>query len=241
MMLLTAGVALAPACAQVQVDDPQAVPLHVRSIAITATDRVTQQADVATVHIGYQLFAAEKDAAYAAGSKASNAIIDALRAAGVAKDAIESQQQSLGPTEPYQINQLPAGERASHAFTISQSWTVRATPDDAARILDLAVKAGANQSGDIDWSLKDPNAASAAAAAKALQRAKVQAQAMAEGLGVHLGELLYASNEVEAQPVRPVMAMAAARAKAALSPLPLAINPRQIETSATVRAVFAIE
>lgn len=240
MMLLTTLVVLVPACAQVQVDDPQAVPLHVRSIAITATDRVTQQADVATVHIGYQLFAGDKDTAYTAGSKASNAIVDALRAAGVAKDAIESQQQSLGPTEPYQLNQLPAGERAAHGFTISQSWTVRATPDDAARILDLAIKAGANTSGDIDWSLRDPNAASAAAAAKALQRAKVQAEAMAAGLGVHLGELLYASNEMEAQPVRPVMAMAAARMKAAPPP-PLAINPRQIETSATVRAVFAIE
>jgi hypothetical protein len=218
----------------------QPVPSHVRSITITATDRVTQLADVATVHIGYELFGADKDAAYAAGSKASNAIIDALHAAGVAKEAIESQQQSLGPTEPYRLTQMPGGERASHAFTISQSWTVRSTPDDAAKLLDLAVKAGANNSGSIDWSLRDPNAASAEAAAKALQRARTQAAAMAAGLDVHLGELLYASNEVEAQPVRPVFAMAGlARDKAA--PAPLAISTRQIETSATVRAVFAIE
>jgi hypothetical protein len=242
LALLAAGVAFVPARAQAQADDPQSVPTHVRSIAITATDRVTQQADVATVHIGYELFGADKDAAYAAGSKASNAIIDSLHAAGVAKDAIESQQQSLGPTEPYRLTQMPAGERAAHAFTISQSWTVRSTADEAAKVLDLAVKAGANNSGSIDWSLRDPNAASAAAAAKALQRARAQAAAMAAGLNVHLGELLYASNEVEAQPVRPVMTLAArADAKAAPPPAPLAINARQIETSATVRAVFAIE
>jgi hypothetical protein len=240
MTLMTAGIVLTPACAQAQTDEPQPIPVHVRSISITATDRVTQQADVATVHIGYELFGADKDAAYAAGSKASNAIIDALHAAGVAKDAIESQEQSLGPTEPYRLTQMPAGERAAHAFTISQSWTVRSTADEAAKVLDLAVKAGANNSGSIDWSLRDPNAASAEAAAKALQRARTQAAAMAAGLNVHLGELLSASNEVEAQPVRPVYAMVAeARAKAA--PAPLAISTRQIETSATVRAVFAIE
>jgi hypothetical protein len=238
--VLTAGIVLVPAGARAQADGPQTVPPQVRSITITATDRVTQQADVATVHIGYELFGADKDAVYAAGSKASNAIIDALHAAGVAKEAIESQEQSLGPTQPYMLTQMPAGERASHAFTISQSWTVRSTPDDAAKLLDLAVKAGANNSGSIDWSLRDPNAASAQAAAKALQRARAQAAAMAAGLDVHLGELLSASNEVEAQPVRPVFAMTA-EVKVRAAPAPLAISARQIETSATVRAVFAIE
>jgi uncharacterized protein len=62
---------------------------------------------------------------------------------------------------------------------------------------------------------------------------------MATGLNVHLGQLLYASNEVQASPIRPVPMMA--MAKAAPAPPPLAINARQIETSATVYAVFAIE
>lgn len=215
-------------------------PQNVRSIAITATDRVMRPADVATVHIGYQIFGPEQSALYTQAAKTSNAIIDALRAAGVANDSIESEQQSIGPTEPYQLNQLTPAERDSHAFTAQQSWTVRSTPAEAARIIDLASKAGGNKSGQIDWSLKYPNAANAEAAAHALQRAKAQAQAMATGLNVHLGQLLYASNEVQASPIRPVpmMAMAKADANAAR---PLAINNRQIETSATVYAVFAIE
>ena len=213
-------------------------PQNIRSIAITATDRVTRMADVATVHIGYEIYGPEQSALYTQAAKTSNAIIDALKAAGVANDSIESEQQSVGPAEPYQLNQLTPAERASHAFIAQQSWTVRSTPTDAARIIDLAAKAGANKSGQIDWSLSDPNAASAEAAAHALQRAKAQAQAMANGLSVHLGQLLYASNEVQAQPIRPAPMMATAQAKAAP---PLAINARQIETSATVYAVFAIE
>ena len=216
-------------------------PQNVRSIAITATDRVIHPADVATVHIGYEIFGPEQSALYAQATKTSNAIIDAVRAAGVPNDAIESEQQSVGPAEPYQLNQLTPAERDSHAFIAQQSWTVRTTPAEAARIIDLAAKAGGNKSGQIDWSLKDPNAASAEAAAHALQRARTQAQAMATGLNVKLGQLLYASNEVQAQPIRPMpMMMAAGRVEAKAAP-PLAINARQIETSATVYAVFAIE
>ena len=217
-------------------------PKNVRSIAITATDRVIRPADVATVHIGYQIFGPDQASLYTQAAKTSNAIIDALRAAGVANDSIESDQQSIGPTETYQINQLTPAERDSHAFTAQQSWTVRSTPAEAARIIDLASKAGGNKSGQIDWSLSDPNAANAEAAAHALQRAKAQAQAMATGLNVHLGQLLYASNQIDAQPIRPMPMNAfnggGPQAKAAP---PLAINNRQIETSATVYAVFAIE
>jgi hypothetical protein len=103
-------------------------PKNVRSIAITATDRVIRPADVATVHIGYQIFGPDQASLYTQAAKTSNAIIDALRAAGVANDSIESDQQSIGPTEPYQINQLTPAERDSHAFTAQQSWTAPRPP-----------------------------------------------------------------------------------------------------------------
>jgi hypothetical protein len=215
-------------------------PPRQRSIEITATARVMNEAEVATVHVGYEFFAPDKDAAYAEASKASNAIMDALRGAGVEKSAIESETQSVAPTDQYQLNDVTDAERRSRAFTAAQSWTVRVDAAEAARVLDVAVKAGANKSGAIDWSLRIPDAASAAAATKALQRARAQADAMASGLGVKLGELLYASNAVETQPIPDVNGMQMALAKMKV-PLPLAINARQIETSATVHAVFAIE
>ncbi|HEV2619761.1 MAG TPA: SIMPL domain-containing protein [Acidobacteriaceae bacterium] len=215
-----------------------------RTIAITATDSVTAIADVATVHIGFVVYSADHDSAYADGSKISNAVIAALKSAGVPADAIESQAQNLAQVEPYQLNQYPALDKPSHKWTLTQSWDVRANASDAAHILDLAVKAGANQSGSIDWSLKDENAPQAEAAGKALQRAHAVAEEMAKGLNVHLGALIYASNETQATPVRPLMmamhGMGSA-AGAAPSPQPLAINPRRIEKSATVYAVFAIE
>ena len=65
---------------------------------------------------------------------------------------------------------------------------------------------------------------------------------MASGLGVKLGALLYASNQVDAEPVRP-LAAPTRMAKMVMDQtvVPLAINARHIETAATVYAVFAIE
>jgi hypothetical protein len=212
-----------------------------RTIAITATASVTVMADTATVHIGFITYGPDKDAAYAAGSSLSNAIVKALTSAGVPSDAIQSENQNVAPVQEYQVNQLTPTEKAQRKFQVTQSWTARVNAADASRILDLAVKSGANQSGQIDWSLKDENAPQAEAAAKALQRARTVAGEMAKGLDVKLGNLIFASNETQSEPVRPLMKSMAVSAAMAAPPPPLAINPRQIEKSATVNAVFAIE
>jgi uncharacterized protein len=213
-----------------------------RTIAITATDKVVVMADTASVHIGFIAYGPDSDSAYATGSHTSNAIIKTVSAAGVPSDAIESESQNVGPVQEYQVDKLTPAEKAQRKFQVTQSWTVHTSADDAARILDLAVKAGANQSGQIDWMLKDENASQAEAASKALQRARTVAEQMAKGLSVRLGALIYASNETQAEPPRPLMLRAAPAAMAmADKVLPLAINPRRIEKSATVYAVFAIE
>lgn len=215
---------------------------NTRSIAITATEKVTNMADIATVHIGFIAYGPDKDTAYANGSRVSNGIMDALRKAGVPKENIQSENQIIQQAQPYELQNLSPTEKVQRAFHVQQSWTVRVKADDGARVLDLATQAGANQSGQIDWSLSDPNAAQSAAAAKALGRAKAQAAAMANELGVKLGVLVFASNQVESEPVRPLpMQMKSYAALAPPPPPPLAINPREIETSATVYAVFAID
>jgi len=212
-----------------------------RTISVTATDKVTAMADTATVHIGFITYGSSSDAAYANGSRLSNAIVKALNTAGVPSASIESENQAVAPVQPYQVEKLTDAEKAQRKFQVTQSWTVRTNANDAAKVLDLAVKAGANQSGQIDWSFKDENAPEAEAAAKALQRARTQAEQMAQSLNAKLGALLYASNEVQASPVRPMMMRAMVDNTPMEKVQPLAINPRQIEKSATVHAVFAIE
>jgi uncharacterized protein YggE len=209
-----------------------------RTIAITATDRVSVLADTATVHIGFIVYGPDSDWAYATGSRLSNAIMKTLTDAEIPAEAIQSETQNISPVPDFQIERLTPAERGQRRFQVTQSWTVRTAADDAAKVLDLAVKAGANQSGQIEWSFKDEQAPEAEAAAKALKSARAQAGQMATSLNAKLGVLLFASNQTQAELVRPISGRMMTMDQAAQ---PLAISPRQVEKSATVYAVFAIE
>jgi uncharacterized protein YggE len=212
-----------------------------RTIAVTAGDKALTDADLAVVHIGFQVFGPDEPSTYATGSTTSNAIVDALKKAGVPDKSVESENQNLQPNN-YHDPKESEMDRAKKQFMLNQSWTVKTKPDDAARVLDVAVKAGANQSGQIEWQYQDMNGLQAKAAANALAKAQAIAQQMAQGLNVKLAGLIYASNQAPESPVRPIpMMMKAMAAPAAQSVAPLAINPRQIEESATVYAIFAIE
>ena len=112
----------------------------------------------------------------------------------------------------------------------------------------MAITSGANNSGGIQWQLKQDDVLEAEAAKKALEHARQIATRMAEGLGVKLGTLVYASNET---PPRGIFAALGRGAmlnteSATLAVMktnlkPLVISPERISKSATVYAVFAIE
>ena len=229
------------ATAQISKSQEIKVDKNNRTIAVTASDKATTDADLAVVHIGFQIYGPDEPTTYADGSKTSNTIMDALKKAGVPDKSIESENQSLQPNT-YHDPQESEMDRAKKQFVLNQSWTVKTKPDDAAKSLHLAVEAGANQSGQIDWQYQDMNGLQARAAGSALAKAQAIAQQMAQGLNVKLAGLIFASNQAPESPVRPMpMQLMAPAALAKAGPPPLAINPRQIETFATVYAVFAIE
>jgi uncharacterized protein YggE len=233
-VLLAAAVGAEAQTTQLQVNKDN------RTISITANGTVSADAEIANVHIGFTAYGADEQSAYAEGSRRSNAIFAALAAAGVAKKDIQSDNQGVTPVQPYENNNLPESQKKNRNFQVQQSWTVKCAADDAARVLHQAVQAGANNSGAVDWNVKDEDALQARAATKALTSARTVAEGMAKGLGVKLGPLVYASNEAPERPgPMPRMAVMADKRKSA--PEPLAIAPRKVEASATVTAIFAIE
>lgn len=215
-----------------------------RTIAITATDKATAEADVAVVTVGFEVYAPDAPSAYQKGSAISNAVMDALKKAGVADKAIESKEQSLTHTEFPEGDKSTPEERARKQFTLSQSWTVRATAASAGPILHTAIEAGANESGNVEWELSSRDALQAKAAALALERARAIAGKMAEGLNAHLGSLIYASNQAPLTPIQRVLYTSEATVSvnaAPAPPPPRVIRPQEVEESATVYAVFAID
>jgi uncharacterized protein len=214
-----------------------------RTIAVTTSADANADADTVVVQVGFQVYGADQDSAYAAGSKASNAIAAALKGAGVPADAIQSDSQSISPVQEYGNNNWTPEEKAARKFQVQQSWSVKTGADNGAKVLDVAVKAGANQSGQMTWSVADQDALQAKAAKLALDRAHAIAQQMATGLNTTLGPLVYASNEAPSREMplngRAMMAMAPAPMAKAVEPL--SVSPRKVTASATVYAVFSIQ
>lgn len=236
----SAAVAVAMAVpAAAQVNQTLAIGPANRTISVTSTDSAFAPADQAAVHIGYQIYGPDEASAYAEASKRSNAIDEALRSMGVPAESIESQDQNMQPLNEYELKNLPPALKTMR-FHVTQSWTVRTSPDAAAKTLDAAIKAGANQSGSIGWEIKDGSMLEAAASAKALAHAQSIAARMAEGLHIKVGALLYASNQSRAMEPQPLALRMASAAKMQ-DTAPLKISRGKVERSATVYAIFAVE
>jgi uncharacterized protein YggE len=140
------GVLLAgdPASAQ-QIGQPQLqLSATNRTLSVTGFERVTADADVAILRIGFETQPTDAKKAYADGARLSNTIIGAIKDAGIPETAIRSETQHLD-----RIWDQP------HKFKLVQQWTVKTPPERAAEILDVAITAGATSSGDIDWALND--------------------------------------------------------------------------------------
>ncbi len=215
-----------------------------RTIAVTTSADATADADTVTVQIGFLVYGEDQDSAYALGSKTSNAIAAALKAASIPPDAIQSESQSISPVQQYGNQDWTPAEKAERKFQVQQSWNVKTAAANGAKVLDIAVKAGANQSGQMTWSVADQDGLQAKAAKLALDRARQIAQQMAGGLNATLGQLVYASNEAPAREPGPIMMRA--QAMAAPPPQsqkvePLSVSAQKVTASATVYAVFSIQ
>ena len=209
-----------------------------KTIAITSTDSAEREADTAEVSIGFIAYGTDQDGTYADATRTSNQIIAALDAAGVKRQQIQSDAQSLTTVDPEDKVRYTKGIR----FVFSQSWKVTTKADSAAEALHVAVTSGANKSGAINWLLADENALEAEAAAKALKHAHEIGDRMASGLHAKLGPLVYASNQLpmERQFDR-MVSMASLSSIAKTNLKPLAILPNKVTRTATVYAVFSIE
>lgn len=200
-----------------------------RTLTVSAQNQVSVDPDVAILHVGFETQPTDAKSAYASGAATSNAIVSALKQAGVAESAIHSEWQRLNG-----VADKP------HKFTLAQQWTVRVKPEQAAEILDAAVTAGATNSGQIDWTVANEQALDDQALEGAAERARTQAAVLAKGMGVKLGSLIYVSNQVSS-PVIPIRPFATRASVAGATQETLAIEPHKVTGTANVYAVFAIE
>lgn len=114
-----------------------------------------------------------------------NAVVDAVKKAGVEDKDIQTQNLSLSPAYDYE-----EGKRIDRGFEANQSLRVKVRDTEKiGTVLEAAVSNGSNQVGGVNFTIDDPEVLRASAREKAIKDAKEKAKLLASQLGKRLGRL----------------------------------------------------
>lgn len=160
-------------------------------IDVSGYAEITEKADLAEVYLGVET----QDATASASQKENADILDKIYKAiysYVHKEDVETVTFSLETVIDWSDGkQNVVGYKTTHIIKI------RASPDDAGKIIDAAVNAGANKINDIVFTLSDSKRESLGneALKKAMLNARKKAELIAAEMGVALKKPVYISAE----------------------------------------------
>lgn len=159
---------------------------EIRTISVNGTSQVVLEPDIAFVSIGVHSEAGDAKASVASNNQQTQAVIDALVAAGVDMKDIQTINFSIYPMDRYS----PSGEVTEKIFAVDNTVYVKVRNlDGLGELLDAAVEAGANTVYGITFDLEDKQAAVAQGRESALENARQQAEQLAAAAGVSLGQV----------------------------------------------------
>ncbi len=212
------------------------------SLPVTGKGEVVTIPDVATFSFTITEKAKKGEDAQAAMVAKANPTIDAVKAAGVAKEDIKTENYSLNPTYEYQnapcsyggscgTNSVISGYEASETVTVK----VRKL-DDAGSIVALVGDKGVSNISSLSIVVDKPEAFRAQARELAIADAKAQAESIAKAAGLHLGRII-SFNEDGSNPVMPYAmdsyAPMAMKSEAG-APVPIENGSQKITSNVTI-------
>ena len=207
-----------------------------RRLVVTGTGEASARPDVAVISAGVVVQADAASAALAENTRAMNAVLEELRAAGLAQEDVQTSQFSVTPL--YETRQ-PDPQRTEPpgiiGYQVSNQVTARVRDiDRLGATLDALVGAGANSIDGPYFEIADPKQLQGEARDAAVADALAKARRYATAAGVELGEIIAIEEAGAFAPPRPMM-----RAEAMAASVPIA--PGQSELSASVTITFALE
>lgn len=186
-----------------------------RVITVSGQGDVRATPDEAMLSAGVVTTASTAAAALADNSRSMNAVLDALRHAGVPEKSMQTSGFNVSPQ--YATDKDGTQEQRITGYQVSN--TVNVTLEDLSKVgptLDVLVASGANSIGGVSFDIKNPKAAMAQARTLAVSDAVERAQTLAKAAGVTLGPILSindgGNNDAEPRPMYRMVAVTAARA-----------------------------
>ncbi len=204
-------------------------------ITVTGEGRTDAAPDMATIRLGVTTEAEDARQAISENSAAMAAVLDRLRAAGIADRDLQTSAFTVQP----RWEQRPGQDRSEVTGFVAQnmlSVRVRDLPR-LGTILDEVASDGANAFEGVTFSLAEPGPAEDAARRDAVADGRRKAELYADAAGVELGPLVSLSEDVRFQ--GPVMMDAAASMRMAPEAVPIAEG--EVSVIANVTMVYAIE
>jgi len=166
---------------------PQNAP---QDIMVSGTGKAYAKPDIAVVNFGVQTEALKSQDAVDQNNTKMNAVTKAIKDLGVADKDIQTTAYNLNPVYDWTQN----GGRRFKGYSLNQQITVKIRNFDKINdILDKATVAGANDVGQLQFTVDDMEKVKAQARQEAIAQAKVKAQEMAKEAGLSLGRLVNVS------------------------------------------------
>ena len=168
-------------------------PMPARSpseISTSATGEARYIPDRATISMGVQTRAVTAAKASADNAIKQRAVIDAIRAQGVAPEQISTVNYSLNADQQFNPQ---AGDRAPKVVGYIATNTVRVEVrkvDQVGALIDAAIAKGANDVSSLDFHSSMPDSLRRLALADAYRQAFADATVLARAAGGQLGELI---------------------------------------------------
>lgn len=231
---VAASLMAAPLAMAAPADPMMPAPFVPTTLSLTVTGQVSAAPDMATV--GFAVVTQGKTASEAmkANNARMNAVMSALKAAGIAAKDIQTSSLNLNPQYVYKDNLPPTltGYEARDQITVRVNDLNQTGP-----VIDAVIKAGINQIDSIGFGLKNDDAVLDQARQQAVTTLQQRAALYASATGLKVKRLLSLdeSGGAVSPPPRPVMFAKAAREDST----PVASG--ELQESVTVSAVFELE
>jgi uncharacterized protein YggE len=237
LALALGGAAALPAAAQVALPMATVVP-DGTVLDVSATGRVSRTPDLAAITAGVVTQAPAAAAALAENAQRMDAVVKALKAAGIAARDVSTSNVGLSPQYRYADKQPPVitGYQASNSVTVRFRDIAR-----SGAVLDALVRAGANQIDGPNLSLSDPDGALDAARTQAIAKARARADLYAKAAGLSVARIVAIDEAGEngGDRPRPPMMMRASMAQAADAET--TVLPGETDVTATVAVRFLLK
>jgi uncharacterized protein YggE len=229
----TAGAGRAAAF-ETHVATPVAMPA---TVSVNGQGTVDVEPDTASVQVGVDVIEGTLDAAQANATAQATAIIDAVKAAGIADDDIQTTNFSVFIMRNYDNEGNPA-EIQGYQISNQVNVTIRDI-EAVGDILDAVVDAGANNIYGITFYVDDPTSAASQARRQAVENARTKAEELADAAGMTLGRVVSISESFA--PVPPSIAFDGAEDMAMAGRASAPIERGTTEVMVEVQMSFELE